>query len=213
MEWMLVGPLLAGLAALGLARKFPAWSLTWRAFGAGLGLFLGIWASNTFPALPPRVQTDFLAWGAVLPVGGLVRGQKLARFLLTLGLAAAMLPHPDWVAVLATAIAAMGGEAVTPTWPSRMSVGASSLVGAWAFYAGASARLAFLSVGWGLATMVAGGGTTLPLALLALIAHTFASLPDSLFLGILVLAAADFRKPVGWMAGAWVLGTARLETL
>lgn len=208
MEWSLAGPLLAGLAATGLARRFPAKALAFRALGAGLGLFLCIWGSNTFPAMPPRVQTDFLAWAAV--------GMLLPRWTQgpwVLLLAWGMLPQPDGVGMGLTALAAALARPLTPDWRSRLGVLGSALVGAWALFAGSSARLALISLGWGLAAATAGGGSAWPLAVLALIGHAFASLPNPLFFAMLVLAATDLRQPAGWLAAAWVMGTARVEPI
>lgn len=211
---MLLGPLLAGLVGAGLAYKFPAHSDWLRGVWAGLGLFLCVWASNTFPAFPPKVQSDWVAWVGLLPLG-LLAGSAWRRALVqgALMLGVGFLLLPTWKAfpVLLATVAAAQLQPVRTDIGGRLAILLSGLGGALALYAGSSARLAFLSLGWGLSCALAGGGTALPLVLLALGGAIFASLPDTLFLALLVLAACDLRRPAGWVALLWIAGTAEFQ--
>lgn len=210
MDWAV--PLLVGLAGVWLARRRQ--NENWRAAAASFGLFWAIWASNTFPAFPPRVQTDWLAWGLLLPLFWLPsRLRVAAQGLLVAGLSAASHLPPDWGAVLLTGFAGALAPETQPIWRSRASGLLMGVAGALALYTGSSARLAVFSVAWGLLSALTGGGSAWPLAVLAFAGHTFASLPDSLFLGMLLLSAAGLRQPIGWLAAAWIGVHADLQTV
>lgn len=204
MAWFFAGPLLAGLAglALGKWRQQPIW----RAVFSGAGLFFCIWSTNVFPQFPPKVQMDWIAWAALLPTFS----SKAGKIALALLVGWGMLPHPDW-AFFAMVLAAAYGEETDLSWKSRLSTVGVSLLAGGALYTGSSARMAIAAVGWGIASGIAGGGSSLPLALLLLAGHAFAFLPDLLLVGTLVLAMVGLRQPVGWMAAAAVAANLQLS--
>lgn len=200
-------PLAAGLSGALAARRF-AWAPVVAASLAGL---LGLWASTGFPAFPPELHVEILAWG-MLPLGlaERARWKTWMRGSLGLGLLAWIQWQVGmdfwWLGILGLGAAFSLPQGANRS--ERMEGLGLGLLSMMALYAGDSLRLGLLALGMGLGMAAAGGGSRVWMALMAGIGVSYAGLSDGLALALVTLGIAGLRHPAGWVAGLYVLGRA-----
>jgi hypothetical protein len=195
---------LAGLLGAGLARYFPQT----RGVAASLAGILALGAGTGWPAFPPAIHVEILAWG-LLPLGlvELLPFRTLLRGLVATGLLVWIQSRTgiQWPNLALLGLAAAFTPAQGPGWRERAEAVALGLLAMIALYVGDSLRVGMLGMALGLGMAAAGGGSRVWLPLLAGIGSHYANLSESLVLALAVLGASGLRHPAGWLAALLVL--------
>ncbi len=197
---------LAALLGARAARHFPQA----RVVAASLAGILALGASTGWPAFPPSIHADILAWGlpflglielAPLPFRGLLRGAVGAGLLAWIQSRTGI----HWPNLALLGLAAAFTPAQGLGWRERtegLALGFLTLV---ALYVGDSLRVGMLGLALGMGVAAAGGGSRVWIPLIAGIGSHYANLSDDLVLALAVLGVSGLRLPAGWLAALVIL--------